>query len=227
MADNISSTSGLADAAREQAFGGKKLVHDMVASIAQVEKESVVMGKSLEALGTQAKDIGEIMGVINDIADQTNLLALNAAIEAARAGEAGRGFAVVADEVRKLAEKTMQATQQVGNAITSIQRGTEDSLRAMHNSSGIVTHSAELAGQAGAALDRIEGMVDKTADQVRTIAAATEEQSATAEEVNNSTGAVSHAADSVSSAALRSSEAVAALLGLTKHLESIITNLRK
>ena len=227
MADNISSTSGLADAAREQTVGGKKLVHDMVASIAQVEKESIVMGKSLEALGTQAKDIGEIMGVINDIADQTNLLALNAAIEAARAGEAGRGFAVVADEVRKLAEKTMQATQQVGSAITNIQRGTEDSLRAMQTSSGIVTHSAELAGLAGTALDRIEGMVDKTADQVRTIAAATEEQSATAEEVNNSTGAVSHAADSVSSAALRSSEAVAALLGLTKHLESIITNLRK
>ena len=227
MADNISRTSGLADAAREQTVGGKKLVHDMVSSIAQVEKESIVMGKSLEALGTQAKDIGEIMGVINDIADQTNLLALNAAIEAARAGEAGRGFAVVADEVRKLAEKTMQATQQVGSAITSIQRGTDESLRAMQTSSSIVSHSAELAGQAGTALDRIEGMVDKTADQVRTIAAATEEQSATAEEVNNSTGAVSHAADSVSSAALRSSEAVAALLGLTKHLESIITNLRK
>ena len=227
MADNISSTSALADAARAQTVDGKKLVHDMVASIAQVEKESIVMGKSLEALGTQAKGIGEIMGVINDIADQTNLLALNAAIEAARAGEAGRGFAVVADEVRKLAEKTMQATQQVGSAITSIQRGTDESLRAMQTSSGIVSHSAELAGQAGAALDSIEGMVDKTADQVRTIAAATEEQSATAEEVNNSTGAVSHAADSVSSAALRSSEAVAALLGLAKHLESIINNLRK
>ena len=227
MADNISRTSGLADAAREQTVGGKKLVHDMVSSIAQVEKESIVMGKSLEALGTQAKDIGEIMGVINDIADQTNLLALNAAIEAARAGEAGRGFAVVADEVRKLAEKTMQATQQVGNAITSIQRGTDESLRAMQTSSSIVSHSAELAGQAGTALDRIEGMVDKTADQVRTIAAATEEQSATAEEVNNSTGAVSHAADSVSSAALRSREAVAALLGLAKHLEEIINNLRK
>ncbi|GKT21909.1 Chemotaxis methyl-accepting receptor like protein, partial [Aduncisulcus paluster] len=100
-------------------------------------------------LGQQADSIGHIMSVITDIADQTNLLALNAAIEAARAGEAGRGFAVVADEVRKLAEKTVSATNEVGEAISGIQNGTASSISRMEETSKVVESSTELAGQAG------------------------------------------------------------------------------
>lgn len=131
VAGSTSRTAELADDSRNEARAGKALVMDMVASMGEIEKQSRTMRQGLEHLGAQAGDIGKIMGVINDIADQTNLLALNAAIEAARAGEAGRGFAVVADEVRKLAEKTMEATKQVGGAISTIQNGTTANINAM------------------------------------------------------------------------------------------------
>ncbi|GKT29318.1 Chemotaxis methyl-accepting receptor like protein, partial [Aduncisulcus paluster] len=107
---------------------GQELVGQVVTSIQALEQNSEELKSSMEELGQRTDSIGKVMNVITDIADQTNLLALNAAIEAARAGEAGRGFAVVADEVRKLAEKTMDATKEVGEAITSIQDSTRTNI---------------------------------------------------------------------------------------------------
>ncbi|MEL7641784.1 MAG: methyl-accepting chemotaxis protein [Solidesulfovibrio sp.] len=121
----------LAEDAREKARDGAAVVSDSVAAIGAVQELSAALKQSLASLGGQAEAIGRIMGVISDIADQTNLLALNAAIEAARAGEAGRGFAVVADEVRKLAEKTMAATKEVGQAVERIQSGVSTSISGM------------------------------------------------------------------------------------------------
>ena len=128
-------------------------------------------------LGKQAQGIGQIITVIEDIADQTNLLALNAAIEAARAGEAGRGFAVVADEVRKLAEKTMSATREVVDFVGAIQDCAQKNVVATDSAVKLVEESTGLAGQSGEALHAIVGMVQRTADQVRAIATASEEQS--------------------------------------------------
>ena len=110
-------------------------------------------------LDDHAKAISQIMGVISDIADQTNLLALNAAIEAARAGEAGRGFAVVADEVRKLAEKTMSSTTDVGNAITAIQHSAGQSIQQVEKAVGNVEEATDFSNRSGEALKEIVGML--------------------------------------------------------------------
>ena len=125
VAKNASKTAEAADAANKAADTGATQVRDAVIGIKAVAESAGKLGAVLTELDGQAAEIGRIIGVINDIADQTNLLALNAAIEAARAGEAGRGFAVVADEVRKLAEKTMTATKEVENAIRQIQDGSQ------------------------------------------------------------------------------------------------------
>ena len=227
VASSTSRTSHLADEARNEARTGKSLVLNVVASMGEIEKQSLAMRDSLASLGSQANDIGQIMGVINDIADQTNLLALNAAIEAARAGEAGRGFAVVADEVRKLAEKTMEATKQVGNAIGTIQQGTASNMNAMQQAANYVSESTEVASRAGTALASIEHMVDNTANEVRAIATASEEQSATLEEINRSTDGINRITIEVAESAQKSNEAVQELTALSNKLNEIVTGLQK
>ena len=227
VAGSTSRTAGLAEEARSEAKNGRDLVMNVVSSMGEIEKQSLAMRDGLSGLGSQANDIGQIMGVISDIADQTNLLALNAAIEAARAGEAGRGFAVVADEVRKLAEKTMQATKQVGDAINAIQQGTNSNMSAMQQTAAFVSQSTETANQAGLALERIEKMVEHTAGEVRAIATASEEQSATLEEINRGTEGINQIAAEVAESAQQSNKAVAELAGVSNRLNAIVDKLRK
>ena len=136
------------------------------------------------SLDKQAKDIGAVLTLIRDVADQTNLLALNAAIEAARAGEAGRGFAVVADEVRKLAEKTMSATQEVETAIAAIQEGTGKSSATVDRTVSSIDDVGLLAQESGQALERISGLAGDSCARASAIAAAATEQSAASEEIN-------------------------------------------
>ena len=166
------------------------------------------------------------MGVISDIADQTNLLALNAAIEAARAGEAGRGFAVVADEVRKLAEKTAHATTEVRTAIGGIQSGTNTAAAQMDTAVERVTLATGLAQRSGEALAEIVDMVESAGDQVRSIATAAEQQSATSEEINRAVSSISVIASETDNAMAQSTEAVGALVAQTKKLEQLIAALR-
>ncbi len=184
VANNAGQASESAENARDNAVRGATVVDGVVRSIQEVADQAQTMKQGLDALDKRAESIGGIMNVISDIADQTNLLALNAAIEAARAGEAGRGFAVVADEVRKLAEKTMTATKEVGEAVNAIQQETHNAVRAMDTASDAVQHSSTQAGEAGAALDAIVEIVEHTSDQVRSIATAVEQQSASSEEIN-------------------------------------------
>ena len=128
VARNAQQAATASNQTKQQASEGSSILNEAVRSIESVRTQSMAIMEDMSQLGTQAEGIGQVLDVIADIADQTNLLALNAAIEAARAGEAGRGFAVVADEVRKLAEKTMTATQEVGKAITEIQNGTRKNI---------------------------------------------------------------------------------------------------
>jgi len=139
VAKNAASAAKSADDTKARASDGASVVRDSMQSISRVNAVTQELKTALNALGEQTQAIGRVMSVISDIADQTNLLALNAAIEAARAGEAGRGFAVVADEVRKLAEKTMTATKEVGQAVVSIQQSVAGNIASMDNAAAAVT----------------------------------------------------------------------------------------
>lgn len=197
-----------------------------VTGIRKVREQSLSLKQDMAALAENARSIGSLMSVISDIADQTNLLALNAAIEAARAGEAGRGFAVVADEVRKLAEKTMSATNHVGDAIKDIQASTAKSMEQVDGAVLSIEEATELANQSGAALGEIVGMVDKAADQVRAIAAASEQQSAASEEINASITQVNNIAAETAQAMEQSTQAVAELAEQAQTLSTLIADMK-
>ena len=165
VAKNAGSASSASAETREKAEAGAQVVEKAVHSIEQVHQMSLELKGDMVQLNEHAQDITRIMNVISDIADQTNLLALNAAIEAARAGEAGRGFAVVADEVRKLAEKTMASTNDVGNAIKAIQESTAKSMTGVDNAVERIGEANELASRSGQALEEIVATVEATGDQ--------------------------------------------------------------
>ncbi|MBI9112936.1 methyl-accepting chemotaxis protein [Maridesulfovibrio ferrireducens] len=226
VAQNASQAAESAMDAKGNAEEGGRIVADVVSSINAVNSATEIMAAGLNDLGTQAEGISQVITVITDIADQTNLLALNAAIEAARAGEAGRGFAVVADEVRKLAEKTMQATHEVGQAVHAIQAGTRKSIEEMNSAATMVTKSTDLAGKAGDSLNSIVEIVDSTADQVRAIATASEEQSAASEQISRGTEEVNRIAADTAEAMNQSSQAVADLARLSSDLQALIEDLK-
>jgi len=177
-------------------------------------------------LGTQAEGIGQIMNVISDIADQTNLLALNAAIEAARAGDAGRGFAVVADEVRKLAEKTMAATKEVGDAISGIQNGARKNQENVERAVTTIEQATTLAGQSGESLQQIVSLVEISTDQVRSIATASEQQSAASEEINHSIEEINRISRETATAMNQSAQAVGELANQAGTLRGLIENMK-
>ncbi len=226
VANNAAQAASIADNTRGKADDGSDIVSNSIQSIGIVQKKAEELRDDMAELGKQAESIGQIMNVISDIADQTNLLALNAAIEAARAGEAGRGFAVVADEVRKLAEKTMSATKEVGDAISGIQKGTQKNISNMEQATTSIDEATALAQSSGEALSTILGFAEETSDQVRTIATAAEEQSATAEEINRSISTINELAGESSEALSHSVEAVERLSEQARILRSIIDEMK-
>ena len=226
VARNAGNASEVSASTREKAEHGAAVVQEVVASIQGVQEASAALKNDMAALDDNARAISQIMAVISDIADQTNLLALNAAIEAARAGEAGRGFAVVADEVRKLAEKTMASTTDVGNAIKAIQDSAAKSMDQVDLTVGNIEKATELAIRSGDALREIVGMVDDTADQVRGIAAASEQQSASSEEINKSIMQVNTIAGETASAMQEAARAVSELAEQAQVLTGLIRELK-
>ena len=227
VARNAGSASTASAETKQKAEAGAQVVEKAVRSIGQVHQMSLELKEDMVQLNAHARDISRIMAVISDIADQTNLLALNAAIEAARAGEAGRGFAVVADEVRKLAEKTMASTNDVGNAIKAIQESTAKSMTGVDNAVERIGEATELAGQSGAALEEIVATVEATADQVNAIATASEEQSAASEEINQSIVQVNDMSRQTAEAMGEAAKAVSDLAAQARTLTELIQELKQ
>jgi methyl-accepting chemotaxis protein len=186
MAKNASSAADASRNASETASKGKQIVDSTAEDMVRIAQTVQKAANTIEVLGKNSAQIGEIVTVIIGIAEQTNLLALNAAIEAARAGEQGRGFAVVADEVRKLAERTGQATKDITHRITTIQQASAESVVAMKKGSDEVDKGVGLAKEASASLDMIVQASNSAMDMVQQIAVATEQQSSAAEEVTQS-----------------------------------------
>jgi len=218
VAKNASKTADAADAANQAAETGTTQVRLAVSGIKAVAESTGKLGQVLTALDGQAAEIGRIIGVINDIADQTNLLALNAAIEAARAGEAGRGFAVVADEVRKLAEKTMTATKEVEASIRQIQDGSRHAVDSMKETETRVADSTASTDNAGQALLQIMGRIKEVTGQVTQIATAAEQQSAAAEEINRNIEVIASVASEADEGASQTAQATRELAELAQSL---------
>ena len=227
VARNASSASSASADTKEKAEAGAQVVERSLRRIESVHQVSLGLKEDMGQLNEHARSIDQIMGVISDIADQTNLLALNAAIEAARAGEAGRGFAVVADEVRKLAEKTMASTNDVGNAIKAIQESTAKSMTGVDNAVERIGEATELANQSGQALQEIVATVEATGDQVNAIATASEEQSAASEEINQSIVQVNDMSRQTAEAMGEAAKAVSDLAAQAQGLTNLIQELKQ
>ncbi|NBB10521.1 methyl-accepting chemotaxis protein [Pseudomonas sp. SLFW] len=184
VARNAVSTSEASKNATTSASDGRDLVQETVSAIERMSGDVQSTATLIGNLAEQSRDIGKVLDVIRGLADQTNLLALNAAIEAARAGEAGRGFAVVADEVRALAHRTQQSTSEIERMIGSIQGGTEEAVNSMRSSTERAESTLNIAKGAGVALDTINGAVVEINERNLVIASAAEEQAQVAREVD-------------------------------------------
>lgn len=202
--DDVTEKAGiatrLAGSTRETAEQGAQVVSLAVRAIDTVNAQASELASGMESLNRNAEDIGRILNVISDIADQTNLLALNAAIEAARAGEAGRGFAVVADEVRKLAEKTMSATAEVDGFVKTIQQNTRQNHATVQTTVEELATATSQATAAGEALKRIVDQARETADSIGGIASATKAQSDASAKINSGAVGINQEADEMATA---------------------------
>ncbi len=220
IANNADAVAQQADEALNKASEGNSIVQQTIGGMERISQAVEKASYRINSLGEKSAQIGEIISVIDDIADQTNLLALNAAIEAARAGEQGRGFAVVADEVRKLAERTSQATKEVAETIKTIQEETEYAVRAMEESKQEVDQGKELAASSGNALKEIDAAVSSVATMINQIANATREQSKATEEITQSIEEITVLANKVSDIATQSRHVVEKLTNLAGEIKS-------
>ncbi len=225
-ADNAVNTSSEAKNNGQIASEGGKIVEQTVQKmqdIADVVSQSAI---NIQKLGDSGQQIGQIISVIEEIADQTNLLALNAAIEAARAGEQGRGFAVVADEVRKLAERTTEATKQISNMIKGVQNETESAVLIMHKGNDEVKLGIEFADKAGQSLGNIVNSTNKVLDMITHIASASEEQSATTEQIAKNITAISTVSQDTAEQISHIAEAATRMNDYTSQLNLVINQFK-
>jgi methyl-accepting chemotaxis protein len=226
VARNAEEASEAAVAADQQAREGDKVVGE---AIAQIERLATEVGNSTEAMGDLKREsdkIGSVLDVIKSVAQQTNLLALNAAIEAARAGEAGRGFAVVADEVRSLAQRTQKSTEEIEELIAGLQTGTQQVAAIMDNSRGLTDSSVELTRRAGSALASITRTVSTIQAMNSQIATAAEQQSAVAEEINRSVLNVRDISEQTAAASEETATSSTELARLGTHLQALVGRFR-
>ncbi|MCE6978057.1 methyl-accepting chemotaxis protein [Pseudomonas frederiksbergensis] len=222
VARNAEEASEAAVAADQQAREGDRVVGE---AIAQIERLATEVGNSTEAMGhlkRESDKIGSVLDVIKSVAQQTNLLALNAAIEAARAGEAGRGFAVVADEVRSLAQRTQKSTEEIEELIVGLQTGTQQVATIMDNSRSLTDSSVELTRRAGGSLESITRTVSAIQSMNQQIAAAAEQQSAVAEEINRSVLNVRDVSEQTSAASEETAASSVELARLGTHLQMLV-----
>ena len=226
VAHNAATAAEAATAVQNEAATCSKDMDQTVDSMHAVRETAASLKEEMESLDGQARDIGAVLGIIRDIADQTNLLALNAAIEAARAGEAGRGFAVVADEVRKLAEKTMNATTEVEGAVHAIQSSSSQSARTVEDTVDAIGQVATLAGKSGQSLNQIHSLAADANAQAQSIATASSQQSATAESINRTIADISTISSSILEAMESANQHVHGMETQVSAIQVMLDNIR-
>ncbi len=220
VADNANQAAIISEDAKAVTSSGRDVVQRAMLELERVAVDINESATLIESLGERSKQISSVVGVIREIAEQTNLLALNAAIEAARAGEQGRGFAVVADEVRKLAERTAMSTQEISSTVNAILQETGTAVQRMQAVSANMTDSVGLAREAGVSLSTIDEHAQQTVEVVHGIADSTREQSAAGQEIARLVENIAQAAEGSNAQSMTNSERARELLRLSAELQS-------
>ena len=226
VSNNAEASAEAARRALDAAEQGNRAVRDTLEGMQRIRASVQVTAKKIKSLGDRSLEISEIINVINDITEQTNLLALNAAIEAARAGEAGRGFAVVADEVRKLAEHSRTATKDIAALIKAIQAETNEAVVVMEEGTKEVEVGARLADQAGKALEAISRVVRQSAELVQEISLASKQQVRGTEGVANAMQIISNITRQTSQGARQTTRTVEHMVKLSEQLNEALSQFR-
>lgn len=226
IAMNSEKASESAKIAENSARDGGKVVERTIVTMRSIAEAVSGSAKKIDELGRSSERIGNIVGVIDDIADQTNLLALNAAIEAARAGEQGRGFAVVADEVRKLAERTTAATKEIAGMIKGIQDETKKAVETMEAGTKQVDHGVSTATEAGSSLQHIIEMAEQVGTMVAQIATAASEQSKATEHISRTVDQISEISNDTAEGAKQSSKGCELVATLVAELEQLVSSFK-
>lgn len=226
VSDNCQKAANTSHQASQAAQKGGDVVEATLSAMRNIAEATSKTASQVAELGNSSEQIGKIIGVIDDIADQTNLLALNAAIEAARAGEQGRGFAVVADEVRKLAERTIKATKEITGMIEAIQSETKNAVEAMEHGKAEVQVGVDKTSASGAALKEIVKMSEQVGDMISTIATAATQQAATTEQINANVGQISAATEESAAAAGQTANACTQLSTLAFDLQKLVSQFK-
>jgi methyl-accepting chemotaxis protein len=224
VSENSNRASEASRQAAETALHGGRTVDETLAKMRVIATAVSGTAKKVEELGNRSDEIGRIVGVIDDIADQTNLLALNAAIEAARAGEQGRGFAVVADEVRKLAERTTSATKEIAHMIKNIQDETGVAVTAMEAGTRQVEEGVNSTAEAGKSLKQIIEMAEQVGEMITHIACAATEQSSASEQVNRSMDQIARLVQESAAGSQEAAKACQHLSGLALDLQKMVSD---
>lgn len=223
VAGNAVSSAEASQASDEDSKHGHYQISETISSIQNLVNEVLDASGKAEGLAVQAQDISKVLEVIRGIAGQTNLLALNAAIEAARAGEAGRGFAVVADEVRSLAQRTQDSTEEIEQMITGIQQGTQDTVGALTSSAEHASQTLQRANSAGSALEKITAAISQINQRNLVIASAAEQQASVAREVDRSLVNIRDLSTQTAAGATQTSAASQELSRLAVDLNGLVT----
>ncbi|WP_425338549.1 methyl-accepting chemotaxis protein [Pseudomonas batumici] len=226
VARNAEQASQAAVDADGQAREGDKVVAEVIAQIEHLAAQVVRSTEAMTLLQQESSKIGSVMDVIKAVAEQTNLLALNAAIEAARAGEAGRGFAVVADEVRSLAQRTQKSTEEIEGLVAGLQSGTEQVANVMNNSRSLTDNSVELTRKAGVSLGNITRTVSNIQSMNQQIAAAAEQQSAVADEISRSIVNVRDVSEQTAAASDETAASSVELARLGNQLQMMVSHFK-
>jgi methyl-accepting chemotaxis protein len=226
VSNNAEASAEAARRALDAAEQGNRAVRDTLEGMQRIRASVQATAKKIKSLGDRSLEISEIINVINDITEQTNLLALNAAIEAARAGEAGRGFAVVADEVRKLAEHSRTATKDIAALIKAIQAETNEAVVVMEEGTKEVEVGAKLADQAGKALEAISSVVRQSAELVQEISLASKQQVRGTEGVANAMQIISNITRQTSQGARQTARTVEHMVKLSEQLNEALSQFR-
>lgn len=206
------------------ANNGAKLVQNTIQGMDNIREQIQDTSKRIKRLGESSQEIGDIVSLINDIADQTNILALNAAIQASMAGDAGRGFAVVADEVQRLAERSAAATKQIETLVKTIQTDTNEAVISMEQTTSEVVNGARLAQDAGVALEEIEGVSVNLAELIRNISNAARQQASSAGHISNTMNVIQEITTQTSSGTSETAESIGELAQMATELRASVSD---